>query len=72
MVGIESCEDPCVSVLKWFVPRKVRRVVHPVGYAKRRLTPKPVRAVYYVRHPVGTTTSAATRRALRGARRRRR
>ena len=47
-----------MAILKWFVPRKIRRVAHPVGYARRRLTPKPVRAVGSARHPVGTATSA--------------
>ena len=58
-----------MSVLKWFVPRKVRHVAHPLGYAKRRLTPKPVRVVQQARHPVGTATSAATIRVIRGGRR---
>ncbi len=40
--------------------------MHPVGYAKRRMTPKPLRAAYYAKHPVGTTTSALTRRVLYG------
>jgi hypothetical protein len=61
-----------MAIFRWFVPRKVRRVMHPVGSTKRRLTPKPVRTAFYVRHPVGTATSAVTRRALRGGRRRRR
>jgi hypothetical protein len=55
-----------VAILKWFIPHKVRRVMHPVGAAKRAVTPKAVRNVMYVRHPVGTATSIATRRALRG------
>lgn len=58
-----------MAILRWFVPRKVRRVVHPVRSTKRRLTPKPVRTVYYARHPIGTATSAVTRRAVRGRRR---
>ena len=64
--------EPRMAIFKWFLPRKVRRVAHPVGYAKRRMTPKPVRSTLYVRHPVGTATSAATRRALQPSRRRRR
>ncbi len=56
----------------WFLPRNVRRGTHSVGYAKRAVTPKPLRAGYYVRHPVGTTTSAVTRRALGYGRRKRR
>lgn len=59
-----------MAIMKWFVPRKARRVLHPVSYAKRRATPKPVRQAMYLRHPVGTTTSAATRRAIRGGKRR--
>jgi hypothetical protein len=54
-----------LSILKWFIPSKVRRVAHPIGYTKRRLTPKPVRMVHYAFHPVGTATSAGTRRLLR-------
>ncbi len=54
-----------MAVLKWFVPRTVRRVAHPVGYAKRRVTPKQLRAAGYVRHPVGTATSAATLSVLK-------
>jgi hypothetical protein len=49
-----------MAIGKWFIPRKVRRVAHPVGYAKRRMTPKPVRKVMQVRHPLGTLSSAAT------------
>jgi hypothetical protein len=52
-------------ILRWFVPRKVRRVMHPVRSTRRRLTPRPIRKALYVRHPLGTATSAATRRALR-------
>jgi hypothetical protein len=54
-----------VAIFRWFIPRKVRRVMHPVRSTKRRLTPKPVRKALYTRHPVGTATSAVTRRALR-------
>jgi hypothetical protein len=57
-----------MAIFRWFVPRKVRRVVHPVRSTRRQLTPKPVRAVHYARHPVGTATSAATTRALRARR----
>jgi hypothetical protein len=57
-------EMESVAIFRWFVPQKVRRVAHPVRSVKRQLTPKPVRAVYYARHPVGTATSAVTRRAL--------
>jgi hypothetical protein len=59
-----------MAVLKWLVPRKVRRVMHPVRSTKRRLTPEPVRAVLYARHPLGTASSAATRRVIRPQRRR--
>jgi hypothetical protein len=58
-----------MSVLRWFLPRPVRRVMHPVRSARRAVTPRPVRAVYYARHPIGTATSAVTRRAVRGRRR---
>jgi hypothetical protein len=58
-----------MAIIRWFVPRKVRRVAHPVRSTKRRLTPKPIRTAYYVRHPTGMAMSAATRRALRGYRR---
>lgn len=49
-----------MAIGKWFIPRNVRRVAHPVGYAKRRVTPKPVRTVMQLRHPLGTASSAAT------------
>ena len=61
-----------MAVFRWSLPRSVRGATHPVGYVKRRMTPKPLRAGYYVRHPVGTTTSAVTRRALGYGRRKRR
>lgn len=57
--------DTEMSVLRWLVPGKARRVLHPMKSMKRRLTPKPVRTTYYVRHPLGTASSAVTRSALR-------
>jgi hypothetical protein len=54
-----------MAIFRHFVPRSVRRVAHPVGHAKRRMTPKAVRQVMYVRHPVGTVTSAATLSVIR-------
>ena len=60
-----------MAIFRWFLPRSVRRATHPVGYAKRALTPKPLRAGYYARHPVGTTTSAVTRKAVYGRKRKR-
>ena len=47
------------------VPRKVRRVAHPVRAAKRAVTPKPVkkllRATNVVRNPGGAALYAAER-----------
>jgi len=45
-----------MAIGKWFIPRHVRRVAHPVGYAKRRVTPKPVRTVMQLRHSLGTAS----------------
>jgi hypothetical protein len=33
-----------MAIFRWFIPRPVRRVMHPVRSTRRRLTPKPVRA----------------------------
>ena len=58
-----------MSFLRGFLPRPVRRAMHPVrstaGSMKRRATPKPVRKVQYARHPVGTATTALGRRVRR-------
>ena len=60
-----------MSFRRGFLPRPVRRAMHPVrstgGSLKRRATPRPVRKVYYARHPVGTATTRlgrALRRSL--------
>jgi hypothetical protein len=60
-----------MSFLRGFLPRPVRRAVHPVrstaGSIKRRATPKPIRKVQYARHPIGTGTThlgRSTRRSL--------
>ncbi len=62
-----------MSFLRGFLPRPVRRVIHPVrsatGSMKRRITPKPIRKVLYARHPVGTATTMIGRRARRSLRR---
>jgi hypothetical protein len=62
-----------VSFLRGFLPRPVRRAMHPVrstaGSIKRRATPRPIRKAFYIAHPVGTATTSAgrsTRRALGG------
>jgi hypothetical protein len=43
--------------------------MHPVrstaGSIKRRATPKPVRKIYYARHPVGTATTRLGRQVRR-------
>lgn len=54
-----------MAILRWFVPRPVRRALHPIRSAKRAATPRLVRKAIYVRHPLGMATSAVTRRALR-------
>jgi hypothetical protein len=50
-----------MSFLRGFLPRPARRALHPIrstaGSLKRKATPKPVRRVHYVRHPVGTATT---------------
>jgi hypothetical protein len=68
-----------MSLLRGLLPRPVRRAMHPVrsplGSAKRRVTPKPVRHAFLMRHPVGTATTHAgrsVRRSLFGGGRRRR
>ncbi len=60
-----------MSFMRGFLPRPVRRAIHPVrstaGSLKRRATPKPIRKIQYARHPVGTATTAlgrAVRRSL--------
>jgi hypothetical protein len=67
-----------MSFLRGFLPRPVRRAMHPVrstaGSFKRRATPRPIRKAFYLRHPIGTATTAAgraTRRSLTGKGRRR-
>jgi hypothetical protein len=54
-----------MSFRRGFLPRPVRRAMHPVrstaGSVKRRVTPKPVRKVQYARHPIGTATTRAGR-----------
>lgn len=59
-----------MSFRRGFLPRPVRRAMHPVrstAYSyKRRLTPKPVRVVQYARHPRGTLTTAVGRWVRRG------
>ena len=52
-----------VSVFRHFIPRRARRILHPVR------SPRPVRKVQHARHPIGTLTSSATIRAKRGRRR---
>jgi len=58
-----------VSFMRGFLPRPVRRAMHPVrgtaGSIKRKATPKPIRKVQYARHPVGTATTNLGRRARR-------
>jgi len=62
-----------MSFKRGFLPRPVRRAMHPVrstsGSVKRKVTPRPIRKVQYARHPIGTATTRAgrsARRALRG------
>lgn len=54
-----------MSLLRGLLPRPVRRVMHPVrstaGSLKHRATPRPVRPVFYARHPVGTATTGLGR-----------
>ncbi len=58
-----------MSFMRGFLPRPVRRAIHPVrstaGSIKRRATPRPVRAMQYARHPVGTATTRIGRAARR-------
>jgi hypothetical protein len=58
-----------MSFRRGLLPRPVRRALHPVrstaGSVKRRATPKPVRAVFYARHPIGTATTRAGRAVRR-------
>jgi hypothetical protein len=58
-----------MSFRRGLLPRPVRRALHPVrstsGSVRRRVTPKPVRAVLYARHPVGTATTWAERAVRR-------
>lgn len=58
-----------MSFLRGFLPRPVRRAIHPVrstmGSVKRRATPRTVRKVQYFRHPVGTATTAMGRKVRR-------
>lgn len=59
-----------MSFLRGFLPGPVRRAVHPVrstaGSVKRRVTPKPIRKIQYVRHPVGSATMRLGRSVRRG------
>ena len=59
-----------MSFLRGFLPRPVRRAMHPVrsttGSFKRRATPRVVRKAYYVRHPLGTASTRAGRSVRRG------
>jgi hypothetical protein len=54
-----------MSFRRGFLPRSVRRAMHPVrstaGSIKRKATPKPIRKIQYARHPVGTATTRAGR-----------
>jgi hypothetical protein len=56
-----------MSFMRGFLPRPVRRAMHPVrssaGSLKRRVTPRPIRKAQYARHPVGTATTRAGRTA---------
>jgi len=68
-----------MSFMRGFLPRPVRRAIHPVrstaGSVKRKATPRPIRKAFYAAHPIGTATTAAgrsTRRALKGKKKRRR
>lgn len=58
-----------MSFRRGLFPRPIRRAVHPVrstsGSIKRRATPKPIRAVQYARHPVGTATTRLGRAVRR-------
>jgi hypothetical protein len=58
-----------VSFLRGFLPRPVRRAIHPVrsplGSIKRKATPKPIRSIQYARHPIGTPTTRAGRAVRR-------
>lgn len=58
-----------MSFMRGFLPRPVRRAIHPVrsttGSLKRRATPKPIRTIQYARHPIGTATTRMGRAARR-------
>jgi hypothetical protein len=58
-----------MSFMRGFLPRPVRRAMHPVrstaGSVKRKATPKTVRKVQYARHPIGTATTRAGRSVRR-------
>lgn len=58
-----------MSFRRGFLPRRVRRTIHPVrstaGSLKRRATPKPIRTLQYARHPVGTATTRLGRTVRR-------
>ena len=58
-----------MSFLRGFLPRPVRRAIHPVrstvGSVKRRATPKPIRKAQYARHRVGTATTHTGRTVRR-------
>lgn len=58
-----------MSFMRGFLPRPVRRAVHPVrstaGSIKRKATPKPIRSIQYARHPIGTATTRAGRSVRR-------
>lgn len=53
-----------MAILRWFVPRPVRKAMHPVASVKYAATPRVVKKAMHVRHPVGTLTSAATLSAM--------
>ena len=58
-----------MAFMRGFLPRPVRRAMHPVrsttGSLKRRATPKVIRKVNYARHPVGTATTRLGRSVRR-------
>jgi hypothetical protein len=58
-----------MSFRRGFLPRPVRRAMHPVrstwGGVKRRATPRPIRKVFYVTHPRGTATTWLGRKVRR-------
>jgi hypothetical protein len=63
--GLPRESETLVSFKRGFLPRPVRRAMHPVrstaGSLKRQATPRAVRTIEYARHPVGTATTRAGR-----------